>query len=64
MNPKALKQNNNNHKNSSLGMPEKVIWVAGPSTIPPRRLMLKGPFMLCLVESVATLSLLICVCQQ
>lgn len=26
--------------------------------------MLKGPFMLCLVESVATLSLLICVCQQ
>lgn len=60
----SVKTNNNHHKNSSLGIPEKVIWVAELSNIPPRRLMLKGPFMLCLVESVATLSLRICVCQQ
>ena len=51
-------------ENKSLGIPEKRNWVAALGNIPPRRLVLKGPFMLCLVESVATLSGLICVCQQ
>lgn len=60
----SVKTKQTTTKNSSLVIPEKVIWVAGLRNIPSRRLMLKGPFMLCLVESVATLSLLICVCQQ
>lgn len=43
-------------ENVTLGNPEKVSWAAGLSNTIPRRLVLKGPFMLCLVESVATLS--------
>lgn len=58
MNPKALKQT------LEFGEPGKSNLGSGLSNIPPCRLELKGPFMLCLVESVKTLSLLICVCQE
>lgn len=40
-------------ENANLGIPEKVIGLLGSVT---SLLVLKGPFMLCLVEPVATLS--------